>query len=87
MKINAYIVPSILGAFFSFMGMAAAMTGGTQVSNLYAGLLMVAYVITITYVVYMDSKGKGADAAHWLAWPMVMVYVVTAIAHFAGVLN
>lgn len=77
MKSNTYAAPIILGLFLSLFFMAGAMSGGKEIAQLYGGLLVVAYVITIGYVVK-----KGDEAAYLLALPMIMVLGVIALVHF-----
>jgi hypothetical protein len=77
MKFRTYAAPTFLGLFLSFFFMVAAMSGGKELAQLYGGLLVVAYAITIGYVVK-----KGDEAAYLLALPMVMVLGVVLFVHF-----
>lgn len=77
MKFGTYAAPAFLGLLLSFFFMAGAMSGGREMAQLYGGLLVVAYAITIGYVVK-----KGDEAAYLLALPMVMVLGVIFLVHF-----
>jgi len=73
MKLPTYSTPTILGLFFSFMGMTFAMTGGMKAVYIIGGLLILTYAATIAYVIRKKHRGEGEGVAYLLMLPMFMV--------------
>jgi hypothetical protein len=73
MKFPTYATPTILGLFFSFMGMTFAMTGGMEAVYIIGGLLILTYAVTIAYVLRKKQKGEGERVAYLLMLPMFVV--------------
>lgn len=82
MKLPTYATPTILGLFFSFMGMAFAMTGGKEAASIVGGLLILTYAVTIAYVIRKKQKGEGEQVAYLLMLPMFIVTGATMLFQF-----
>lgn len=79
MKYLAYIVATLIGLMFSYMGFIFAMLAGPQSAYLVGALLLVAYAGVIFFLVRKDRDGKGLQFAFVLALPMLLVTVVLQI--------
>lgn len=73
MKFSTYAAPTVLGLFFSFMGLMYAITGGVKAAYLIGGLLLLAYAGAISYVIKKAKEGEGSESAYVLMLPMFMV--------------
>jgi hypothetical protein len=79
MKYLAYIVATLVGLMFSYMGVIFAMLGGPQSAYLVGALLLLAYAGVIFFLIRKDRAGKGLQFAYVLALPMILVTVMGQI--------
>lgn len=79
MTLIAYVAYTAIGLLFSFMGLAFAMTGGTDGLYITGGSLLLAYAWAIYYVVKKEKAGEGARSAFVLALPMPLVSVMQVV--------
>lgn len=79
MKYIAYIVATLVGLMFSYMGFIFAMLAGPQSAYLIGALLLVAYAGVVFFLVRKDRDGKGLQFAFVLALPMLLVTVVLQV--------
>lgn len=76
MKYVAYIVATLIGLMFSYMGFVFAILGGAQFAYLVCALLLLAYAGVIIFLIRKDRAGNGLRFAFVLALPMILVTVV-----------
>ncbi len=74
MKLLAFAFTTIVGLMLSYAFFIMSMTGGKEFAYMVGGLLVVAYIAVLVFLIRQDQGGKGSVSSIAMVFPPFLVF-------------